>query len=135
MGRQIGIDSPIFIYLLEANPEFLSVARALLTQIKSGNFFAVLSVIGLIEILTGPKRLGRYDLAKEYKDLITHFPNLTISGINDHIVELASNLRAKYNLATPDAIHLATAIDFEAEKFVTNYRSLKKVKEIKVEVL
>ena len=34
---------------------------------------------------------------------------------NERIVEKASDLRAMYNLKTPDAIHLATALDFNAE--------------------
>lgn len=135
MGRQIAIDSPIFIYVLERHPEYLSPARSLLSQVQSGEFVAVLSVVGLIEILTGPKKRGRFDVAKEYKDLITHFPNLTIMGINDNIVELSSNLRAKYNLATPDAVHIATAVDFGAEKFITNDRNLRQVKEIAIELL
>lgn len=94
-----------------------------------------MSVIGLIEILTGPKKRGRYDIAREYKDLIIHFPNLTVMGISDNIVELSSNLRAKYNLATPDAVHIATAVDFGAEKFITNDRNLRQVKEIAIKLL
>jgi len=135
MGRPIAIDSSIFIYLLEGNPEYLSLARNLFLQVQSGEFVAVLSVIGLVEILTGPKKRGRYDIAKEYKDLIIHFPNLTVMGISDNIVELSSNLRAKYNLATPDAVHIASAVDFGAEKFITNDSGLARVKEIKVELL
>jgi len=67
--------------------------------------------------------------------MITHFPHLTIVGINEQIVELASDLRAHYSLATPDAIHIATAIDFGACTFITNDKALRKVKEISVELL
>ena len=40
-----------------------------------------------------------------------------------------------YNLKTPDAIHLATALDFNAEQFITNDKTLQKVTDINVIVL
>ncbi len=135
MGEKIGLDTAFFVYFLEEHPEYLRATRAVIDEIEAGRIFGVFSSVGLIEVLTGPKKLGRFDLARRYQQLITHFPNLTIAGINEQIVELASDLRSKYNLGTPDAIHIATAIDFGAEKFITNDRNLKQVKEIEVELL
>ena len=135
MGQIVGLDSVIFIYLLEANPEYLSQVEAVLRSIERGATPAVFSSLGLIEILTGPKKLGRFDLAAQYKETLVRFPNLTIMGLNEYIVDSASDLRARYNLATPDAIHLATALAGGAQKFITNDKSLQKVQEIKVELL
>lgn len=135
MGKIIGIDTTIFIYLLEANTRYLLEVENLLKQVEEGKMQGVFSCIGLIEILTGPKKQGRYDLAFQYKKLITHFPHLTIRGINETIIEIASDLRAMYSIATPDAIHLATAINAKAQSFVTNDKGLKKVKEISIQVL
>ena len=133
--EKIGIDTPIIIYLLEAHPKFLPRARTLFDDIEGGKYTAVFSSIGMIELLTGAKKQKRLDLAADYRELLGQFPNLTIVGINEQIVEHASDLRAKYALATPDAIHLATAIDFGAKRFITNDRRLKKVKEIVVDVI
>ncbi len=134
MGEKIGLDTTFFVYFLEEHPEYLRATRAIIDEIEAGRISGVFSSVGLIEVLTGPKKLGRFDLARRYQQLITHFPNLTIAGINERIVELASDLRSKYNIGTPDAIHLATAIDFGADKFVTNDLGLQRVKEIKVEL-
>lgn len=135
MGQVIGIDSAVFIYLLERNAQYLSRARSVLGLVRDGEVRAIFSCVGLIEVLTGPKRHDRYDLAAQYWEQITSFPNLTVIGINEHIVDLASDLRARYGIATPDAIHIATAIDAGASAFVTNDKSLKKAREIKIKLL
>ena len=135
MGEKIGIDSVVFIYLLEENKRYLMEARGLFKKVEKGELTASFSSIGLIEILTGPKKKGRFDLASQYKELIAHFPNLDIMGINERIVDLASDLRAKYNITTPDAIHIATAIDSGALRFITNDRGLRKIKEIEIKIL
>lgn len=135
MGQKIGIDTPILIYLLEKNLQHIDAARELMHRVQSGKYNAIFSSIGLIEILTGPKRQGQYELAARYRETIAHFPNLAIQGINENIVDLASDLRAKYGIATPDAIHIATAIDFGARKFITNDKGLRKVTEITIELL
>lgn len=135
MGRQIAIDSSIVIYLIERNREFIEKVRPIFLKIQAGKYRAVLSVIGIIEILTGPKKQGRFGEASKYHRIIKDFPNLTIGNINNNIIELASDLRAKYKLATPDAVHVATALDYRAETFITNDATLKKIKEIKIQTL
>jgi predicted nucleic acid-binding protein len=70
-----------------------------------------------------------------YRQLIERYPNLSIRNLNERIIELASDLRAQYNVRTPDAIHIATAIDAGASLFYTNDRNLKRVKEIEVQTL
>ena len=47
----------------------------------------------------------------------------------------AAELRAKYNLRTPDAIQLATAIEYNADYFLTNDLRLKSVVEVNSIVL
>ena len=135
MAKIIGIDAVLFIYLLEQNKRYLKQTKQIFNQLQTGDIGAILSAIGLIEILTGPKRQKRNDIAADYKRLIVNFPNLRIIGLTENIVDLASDLRAKYKLATPDAIHIATAIDANADEFITSDKALRKVKEIKVRVL
>ncbi len=135
MAQKIGIDTAVFIYLFEGSGVFARRAEELLHRVEQGTVEAVFSSIGVIEILTGPKKLKKYDLVAQYKNHLARFPHLTIMGINEHIVDIASDLRARYGIATPDAIHIATAVDFGAGKFITNDRSLRKIKEISVELL
>lgn len=135
MEKIVGIDTVIFIYLLEENPLHIKKVQLIFSDIERGKSQGIFSVIGLIELLTGPKKQGDYALASQYRDVVTQFPHLTLFGINEHIVELSSELRARYGIATPDAIHLATAIDAGARSFITNDKALKKIKEIPIRLL
>ena len=135
MGKKIGVDTVVFIYLFEGAGVHAKRAEEVLNRVEHGMFEAVFSSIGIIEILTGPKKLGQPELAAQYKNHLARFPHLTIMGINERIVDIASDLRARYGISTPDAIHVATALDFGAEKFITNDRSLRKIKEITIELL
>ena len=135
MGQVVAIDSVIFIYVWNKQPEFFKQSKKILEQISSGSVHGIFAQIGLIELLTGPKKLGRGSLALLYKERVKNLPNLEILGMSDRVVDIASGLRAKYNLRTPDAIHIATAIDGGADKFITNDKNLKKVKEINIELL
>jgi predicted nucleic acid-binding protein len=136
MGQQIiGFDTPIFIYIIEDHPIFYELAKTALQKTLSGSCQGVFSVIGLIELLTGPKKENRPDLVAQYRERILNFPNLNIKNLNSNIIEISSDLHAKYTLNTPDAIHLATSIDAGASVFYTNDKNLKKIKEIKVQTL
>lgn len=135
MGQVIAFDTNIFVYLLQRHSLYYSEARNLLRTVQSGENEGLFANIGLTELLTGYKQLNRYDEAYDYKNLLSHFPNLTITELNEPVVDFASDLRANYTIKTPDAIHLASAIVNGADIFITNDKALKKVKEIKVQLL
>lgn len=135
MGQIVGVDTGIFVYLLERHPKYLDIVETYFRQIQSGDITAVFASVGIIELLTGPKQLGQYDIAHQYRDLLADFPNLNIIDLNETVIDLSSDLRAQYHITTPDAIHLASAIYSGANKFITNDKALKKVKEVKVVLL
>jgi predicted nucleic acid-binding protein len=60
---------------------------------------------------------------------------LSLQNIDLNIAETAAQLRAQYNLKTPDAFQLATAIEGKCTAFLTNDRALQKVLAIRVIVL
>lgn len=131
----IGLDSMLFIYHFEKYKSFWQKTKKIFELLEKGKFSGVTSVITLIEILTKPKRENNYYLVKEYKELLANFPHLEISDVNFEIGDLASSLRAKYNLTTPDAILLASSFNAKASGFITSDIRLKKVEEIDIFVL
>ncbi|MDP3995140.1 MAG: PIN domain-containing protein [bacterium] len=135
MEQVTGIDSAVFIYLLERHPQYFLKAEHILKAVERGPSQAVLAGIGMVEILTGPKKRGRFDIANYYRYYLSSFPHLTIVTMNGQMAELASDLCAAYSIKAMDAIHIATAIVFGADTFITNDKQLQKVKEISVKLL
>ena len=133
--RIIGIDTMLFIYQFEKYKIYWRKTEVIFDLLEKGKFRGITSVIGLIEILTKPKKDKDYYLVKEYQELLTGFPNLTIASVDDKIADLSSSLRAQYNIATPDAILVATALHRGATGFITADVKLKKIKELEIFIL
>lgn len=131
----IGIDTMIFIYHFEDHPQYSHITERIFDAIEHGKYKAVTSVITLIEILVKAKRDGNLTAAKDYKDLLLTFPNLKIFDLDLKISDVASDLRARYAIKTPDAIQIATAVCGGSKSFITNDESLKKVEEVRVLLL
>jgi predicted nucleic acid-binding protein len=85
-----------------------------------------------LEVLVQPIRLNRIDLASRYRQLLLESERFSVLPITVEIAELAADLRARYNLRTPDALQVATALAHRCEAFLTNDARLKRVAEIRV---
>lgn len=64
----------------------------------------ITSVMTLLEVLVLPIKLKRMDLAAEYEKILTTSPNLEILQIGEETVKLVAQIRATFNIKTPDAI-------------------------------
>jgi predicted nucleic acid-binding protein len=133
--KHLGLDSSPFIYFVERNPTYLDPCREVIRLIDTGTIIGYSSVVTLTEVLTLPKRLGRTVLEREYRELLTQSPFFLLVPIDVASAELAAELRARYNLRTPDALQVATALVRRCEAFLTNDARLKRVAEIRVMTL
>lgn len=127
-----GIDSMVFIYHFEDHPELGPAAGRLLRVAEEGRCRLTCSVLAMLEVLVVPKRRGRQDLCRLYREMFRSFPNLSMAPVESEIAEIASDLRAVHNLRTPDAIHLATALRQGATAFVTQDERLRRVSELQI---
>jgi len=134
-GKIIGLDTMVFIYHFEENQIYSPLTFSIFESLEKGNFNAITSILTLLEILVKPKRENNSIITERYKILLETFPNLQVKTLDENIADVASILRANYNINTPDAIQVATSLDAQADIFITNDISLKKVKEIKVLLL
>lgn len=128
--RRIGLDANILIYHLRAHPSFGKPATRLLAECKQRQ--SVVSAIVFSEIFVSLFEQNDTVLIEKYRAFLNSFPRLDIVSANKQICLLAAQLRAAYRLKTPDAIHIATAIDSGCGVFITNDDNLKKVQEITV---
>ena len=118
-GKTIGLDTAPLIYFIEENPTYLETVRIFFEAMEKGDFMVVTSTVTLLEVLVHPLRNNNRDLATEYRDILLG-SKLTTLEVSSTIAEQAAQLRADYNLRTPDAIQISAAITAGASHFLTN---------------
>ncbi|MBW4561641.1 MAG: PIN domain-containing protein [Mojavia pulchra JT2-VF2] len=134
-GQIVGLDTAPLIYLIEENPNYLEVTNAFFEAMFRGEFTVVTSVITISEVLVYPLRQRNIELAQQYRDILFNSQGLTTIEVVPDIAETAAQLRADYNLRTPDAIQIATAIRGGASFFLTNDARLPSLPGLSVLVL
>jgi len=134
-GKIIGLDTMVFIYHFEENQAYSPLTFSIFESLEKGNFNGITSILTLLEILVKPKKENNLLLTERYRLLFETFPNLQVKELNENIADIASSLRANYNINTPDAIQIATSLEAKADIFITNDATLKKISEIKVLLL
>lgn len=131
----LAIETAPFIYYVETNPAYIQRMRAIFQLIALRNVQAITSVITLTEVLSHPLRRGDQVVENAYRKLLTQTHELKLIPINYLIAEQAAELRARYNLKTPDALQVSTAIHTGCDALLTNDLGLKRVSELQVLVL
>lgn len=134
-GLRVCIDTAPIIYFIEKHDRYLNVLRPLFAEIDAGNIEAITSTITLLEVLVQPLRSKNEGLANRYRDILLYSEGLTTFEVLHEVSEMASKLRARYSIKTPDAIQIAVGILYGAKRFLTNDPALKKVSDISVLVL
>ena len=127
-----GVDTMLFIYHFEDNPELGGLAGRLLERAEGGEFRLVTSIVTLMEVLVIPKRHGFDSLAQRYREFFSSFPNLQVLPVGPEVAEIAADLRAAHPLRPPDALQVATALHGGAEAFVSEDRRLRRLDAIRV---
>lgn len=134
--KTIFLDTAPFIYFIEGHQQFGPLVAQVIALMNERRLQAFTSVLTLSEVLPKPVECGNIALADEFKEYLKNGPNLKLLSITETIGETAGILRGKYpHLKTVDAIQLATALDAEADAFLTNDKKLSGMKEIRILVL
>lgn len=125
--RRVLIDTSVWIYHLEQNPQFAAAAGRVIECMQDGKFRGMSSELTLLELTVRPLQLGRQDVADDYELLLAHFPYFELEPIKRSVLLEAAGIRARLRLPTPDAIQIATGVTCGATLVVTNdeaWRSL-----------
>ncbi|GIV09262.1 MAG: motility twitching protein PilT [Fimbriimonadales bacterium] len=129
---RLGLDTSPIIYFVEAHPRYDALLTPIFERIDQGVIEGVTSVITLVEVVVHPLRQGRHDLVERYRQLLLNSAHFEVVPISPEIALRAADLRAHYNLRTPDALQVATAIVNRCDAFLTNDATLQRVKELKI---
>lgn len=114
------IDTEPLIYFIEGKSPFQETLLEIFKACKDGQLYFITSTLTLMEVLVLPLRLKKSELADQYEKLITKSQNIVIVDLDTGVSKRAAALRARYNLKTPDAIQVATAIEKGADFILTN---------------
>lgn len=133
--QRLAVDTAPVIYLIEVNPHYDALVTEIFQRISNGVLEGLCSVITLTEVLVQPLRKGDQQLAQDYSNLLLNSHHFVTVPIDPAIATSAADLRARYNLRTPDALQIAAALEHGCQAFLTNDATLSRVTEIPVLVL
>lgn len=124
--HRIGLDSNVLIYLLETNGPLAEAAARIVDAIEAGKVEAVLSAIGLVEILAGPAGAGDATAFERTAEALRDL-SVRVLGLDRSVAEDAAWMRGSLGIGLADAVHLATARKAGATAFVTNDRRIRSI--------
>lgn len=129
----IYLDACCFIYLVEGQLGWRTVVERRLRDLEPTSRL-VTSQLARLECRTKPTRDGNRALLERY-DMLFGAGRVVVLDVSADVVDRATDLRARYGFKTPDAIHLATAIESAATEFWTGDAALLRCTDIAVTVL
>jgi len=129
------LDANTIIYGIECVEPFhrTVIARTLAAESENEGVL-ITSLLSRIECRTKPTRDRNTKLLAKYDEFFAR-RRLLLNDLSAPIIDLATDLRARYNFKTPDAIHIATALCANADLVLTGDAALTRCKELKFEVL
>lgn len=126
-GSRILLDSVSIVYYLERNARYFAAASEWMERVNAGQLTAAASALLLAEVLVPAYRAGNPAAARQARAALERIPNFELLEVTPAVADTAARLRAEHNLRTPDALHVATALDEGAEWLVTNDHRLRRV--------
>lgn len=114
----------VFIYLVEGFAEVQAGLNDIRDCLLHGEADVFTSHLSLCEALVHPFRANDADRAAAYRGLMEHSGAFTLVPATLDIWLKASLYSAQQGLKTPDALHVASAIDAGCEIFLTNDRRI-----------
>lgn len=131
-GKRLYLDAAIFIYLIE-NPSNYSLAlndlRSFMLASPGQSFTSELTHC---EVLAKPFALRDPRLIRLYESLLLESGAIAVVPTTREIYLRAAMLRGEFGLKTPDAIHMASAIESGCTAFLTNDRRIRGPKQMAI---
>ncbi len=131
------LDTSALIYLLEGESELQEKVRQRLLQLNGleAGLKLALSRLTWLEARVGPMKHKNLDLLKSY-DAFFERPDLHWIELSQNVVELATVIRVRHGLRTPDALQAASCLQLRDEHlFFTGDAEFLKVAGLHVEHL
>jgi predicted nucleic acid-binding protein len=129
------LDASAIIYAIEGVAPFRDSVVARIAQAEGvPGGIVITSRLSRLECRVKTLREGNAEVLAKFDGFFSK-RQVSLSEISPAVVERATELRARYAFKTPDAIHLASAIEEQADLFLTGDTDLGRCVEVTVEVL
>lgn len=119
-GHRVYLDTNIFVYFLDRNPDYFPVVAPIIEAVDSGVIIGHTGDAAIAETLVKPYQTGNQSLVANFKAFFSTEDFLSICPHDAGAFDLAAQLRATRGLKFIDALHYATAIRAGCKFFVTN---------------
>lgn len=126
-ARLVHVDARVLAYhLLEREP-FAELARLLLDAVRSERVRAQTSAISLYQLLAEPYRRGEGERAERAARYLSAFPGLELLPLDGRVALRAAQVRARLGGRAERAVQIATALDADADVFLTAGSDLRRI--------
>jgi predicted nucleic acid-binding protein len=126
-GSRVYFDVNPIIYFIEENTLFIEAVEPLFEMIGNGSILAFTSEFSLTEILVLPIRESLHEVVHAHKELLLDPELFTLTPMNREIFLKAAELAGKLRIRTPDALHLAAALEARCSFFITNDKGIRSI--------
>jgi predicted nucleic acid-binding protein len=133
-GARVYFDSSTVIYAMEKVSPYWEILRPVWEASRRQVIQTVSSELLIVEVLPVPLRQEDPILLRDYESAVFS-RDFQLVRVSAEVLHRAADLRARYGLKTPDAIHVATAIGDRCDVLITNDVGFRRVQEIPVIVL
>ena len=128
------LDASSLIYSVERVEPYRTLLEPMWQEAQDGNLTIVSSPVLVVEALVKPLRDGNTEIEMQYRELFGANA-VRLLEASYAVFEDAARLRAETGLATPDALHAATALRADCALFVTNDTDFRLVQGLPIVVL
>lgn len=133
--HSIYVDTAPLIYLVEDHEKYGAIVDQIFLLAETLRINLKTNVITVIEVLHKPIRENESEIEAKYREMLIESGGIELVEISKTVAERAARLRATYNLRTPDALHIATALTTGCDLFLTNDFGLKRIQELRILVI
>ncbi len=119
-------DTNLFIYLWDEHSPFRPSVHTLRQKMLGSGIGLVTSAMTLGEVMSRPRRDVQEALAQQYKAAVT--ATATVVPFDERAADLYATIRGQTRVKQPDGIQLACAAAHGVELFITNDKTLGKLR-------
>jgi len=135
-GRSlVHLDASVLALHAAGRREALPLTRALFAALASGDLRAQTSALSVYQILVEAYRRNEAETAERAERLLGSIPGLAIVPVTPRIARQSAQVRAQLGGRPERAIQIATALSEQADLFLTQRSSLRRVAGLAVESL